>query len=630
MGASIAFLPKKVSSHTTMTHALPLFLPPPDGHVWSTNAVEAAQQLSLGYEHALAVLNRETDINQVRYHLKHVASNLVPILKAFEHHAVEEGIPMDWICSAAQAVGKLMKALCVVCDQMAQEDHVQVLHAVPVETVYTGGRGRPRKIINAALLHEAMSNQRKISISKLARTLRVSRPTLLKQLRDLGISYKFSELSRDQLDELVRHFKSAKPDSGVRYLDGHLRQRGLRIQKHRVRSAVHRVDGFGRLLRARRIVKRQEYRVSRPHALWHVDGHHKLILWGIVIHGFVDGYSRTVTALRASTNNQASTVLRVLLDAVGKYGILPSRIRGDRGGENKKVSVYMILKRGLGRASFMWGSSTHNTRIERLWVEVGSQFVRRWRAFFYRLEALHSLDRKDKRHLWLLHHLFLDQINADCENFCQEWNCHPISGEGHDQTPNDLCLLGQLEHGFYDPNEYAHVHPSVLERHYGVVGNPFNRENGQTGAGQLGDEDVPSPDPGDCGSASSAESECGSIFGSDDGELRRQIETAHEKNFHHDPVSVPKHAAPFDDDKTMELFFTALAAAEDRSLVPAGFGLYPEEWVGGEYPTHEILKSGRHGGKRLQVALPVSIWKPRAEIWARGLAILNEITYMFE
>ncbi|KAJ7798317.1 hypothetical protein B0H14DRAFT_2618014 [Mycena olivaceomarginata] len=55
--------------------------------------------------------------------------------------------------------------------------------------------------------------------------------------------------------------------------------------------------------------------------------------------------------------------------------------------------------KGLHRASFMWGSSTH-TPYPRLWVEVGSQFARRWRAFFYRLEALHGLDHTNPHHLW--------------------------------------------------------------------------------------------------------------------------------------------------------------------------------------------------------------------------------------
>ncbi|KAJ7140649.1 hypothetical protein C8R44DRAFT_594690, partial [Mycena epipterygia] len=63
----------------------------------------------------------------------------------------------------------------------------------------------------------------------------------------------------------------------------------LRIQKRRVYSSVHRVDGIGNILRQRRVIKQKDYKVSCPHALWHVDGHHKLILWGIVIHGFVDG-----------------------------------------------------------------------------------------------------------------------------------------------------------------------------------------------------------------------------------------------------------------------------------------------------------------------------------------------------
>lgn len=73
-------------------------------------------------------------------------------------------------------------------------------------------------------------------------------------------------------------------------------------------------------------------------------------------------------------------------------------------------------------------SSTHNTRIERLWVEVGTQFARQWRAFFTRLEEQYFLDVKNPGHLWLLSILFLDQINADCEQFIMNWNLHGISG----------------------------------------------------------------------------------------------------------------------------------------------------------------------------------------------------------
>ena len=60
----------------------------------------------------------------------------------------------------------------------------------------------------------------------------------------------------------------------------------------------------------------------------------------------------------------------MFIDAILKHSV-PSRVRGDRGGENRDVSILMILLRGLGHASFMWGSLVFNTQIERLWVEVG-------------------------------------------------------------------------------------------------------------------------------------------------------------------------------------------------------------------------------------------------------------------
>ncbi|THV01312.1 hypothetical protein K435DRAFT_596802, partial [Dendrothele bispora CBS 962.96] len=63
------------------------------------------------------------------------------------------------------------------------------------------------------------------------------------------------------------------------------------IQKRRIRDSLNQIDRLGRTLRAQRQAKieRVPYRVPRPNALWHLDGHHKLILWGIVIHGCVDG-----------------------------------------------------------------------------------------------------------------------------------------------------------------------------------------------------------------------------------------------------------------------------------------------------------------------------------------------------
>ncbi|KAJ7883186.1 hypothetical protein B0H14DRAFT_2303691, partial [Mycena olivaceomarginata] len=63
------------------------------------------------------------------------------------------------------------------------------------------------------------------------------------------------------------------------------------LQKERVRQSLLRIDGLGRVLR-KHTLERREYESPRPNSTWHMDGHHKLIKWGIVIHGVVDGYDR--------------------------------------------------------------------------------------------------------------------------------------------------------------------------------------------------------------------------------------------------------------------------------------------------------------------------------------------------
>ncbi|KAJ3924240.1 MAG: hypothetical protein NXY57DRAFT_870311, partial [Lentinula lateritia] len=61
------------------------------------------------------------------------------------------------------------------------------------------------------------------------------------------------------------------------------------LQRQWVKDSLKRVDRLGSRLQRRLTISRGLYKVPRPHALWHLDGHHKLIFWGIVIHGIVDG-----------------------------------------------------------------------------------------------------------------------------------------------------------------------------------------------------------------------------------------------------------------------------------------------------------------------------------------------------
>ena len=85
----------------------------------------------------------------------------------------------------------------------------------------------------------------------------------------------------------------------------------------------------------------------------------------MIIHGFIDGYSRLITGLQASSNNTGHTVLTLFLSACAIYGV-PSRLRGDHGTENVLVAAWMEERRGERRGSYIWGRYLYYTQSMKL------------------------------------------------------------------------------------------------------------------------------------------------------------------------------------------------------------------------------------------------------------------------
>ncbi|KAJ7173237.1 hypothetical protein C8R46DRAFT_893090, partial [Mycena filopes] len=242
--------------------------------------------------------------------------------------------------------------------------------------------------------------------------------------------------------------------------------------------------------------------------------------------------------------------------------------------------------------------STHNTRIERLWVEVGVQFARRWRAFFTRLGDLHRLDRKNAHHIWLLHRLFLGNVNDDCRAFQAQWNAHPISGRGaNDRSP-------ALDNGVYTVDPFKELHPDTIERYYGVEGPIQVRRPGQTGAGHPDDED---------------EDEW---VDEADEYLHAVVEEDLAHNIRHPAIKVARHRNPFHSSTMEENFFGALGEIVRLNLVPEGYGVIEDEWEDGSYPSMEAINPGTRG-KEIVVELPRDVWLPRAVLFAQGLDALE-------
>ena len=143
------------------------------------------------------------------------------------------------------------------------------------------------------------------------------------------------------------------------------------------------------------------------------------------MHGGIDGYSRMIVYLQCTTNNKAESVLTFFWKATRQYGI-PSRVRSDKGGENIMVCHFMVSQRGVGRGSHIAGPSTQNQRIEWLWRDVYRCVASTYHDL---LEEEKVLDPESDIDIFVLHCVFLPQINRALECFSGAWNQHSLRTE---------------------------------------------------------------------------------------------------------------------------------------------------------------------------------------------------------
>uniref|UniRef100_A0A673MV46 Integrase catalytic domain-containing protein n=1 Tax=Sinocyclocheilus rhinocerous TaxID=307959 RepID=A0A673MV46_9TELE len=253
----------------------------------------------------------------------------------------------------------------------------------------------------------------------------------------------YSTISNEELDALVQEIHCVHPNVGNKMMMGHLNSRGIRIQRHRVRESMRRVDMEGTLTRrmAIRTSHRCQYSVAAPNSLWHIDGNHKLIRF--VVHGGIDGFSRLIVYLLAATNNRASTVFNSFLSAIMQYGT-PSRVRSDKGGKNIQVAHYMVHQQGENRNSHITGKSVHNQRIERLWRDVYENVLDLFYTVFTRLEYEGLLDPDNEIHPFSLHRCYLHHIQHHLKMFQDAWNHHGLRTAGS-RSPFQLWLLNERE-----------------------------------------------------------------------------------------------------------------------------------------------------------------------------------------
>jgi hypothetical protein len=165
--------------------------------------------------------------------------------------------------------------------------------------------GRPKFVITKQQLESLRESG--TTWSHIACCLNISERTLYRRVQQFNLSRTFSQIANSELDEVLKEIASLTPGAGETYIRGSIRSRGVCVQRWKIRERLHHLDPVGRAFRKNNSIQRRVYNVPAPNCLWHIDTNHKLISWRMVIHGCVDGYSRTIIYLKCATNNLATT-----------------------------------------------------------------------------------------------------------------------------------------------------------------------------------------------------------------------------------------------------------------------------------------------------------------------------------
>ena len=85
------------------------------------------------------------------------------------------------------------------------------------------------------------------------------------------MDYPNSDLSDEDLSEMIREFRQDNPDVGASMVAGLLWARGYRVVRARIRDALRNSDPLSAALRwPGGITRRRVYSVAGPNSLWHI------------------------------------------------------------------------------------------------------------------------------------------------------------------------------------------------------------------------------------------------------------------------------------------------------------------------------------------------------------------------
>ena len=116
------------------------------------------------------------------------------------------------------------------------------------------------------------------TIKGISRLLVVSERTTYRRMNDFNMhKLNFTDISEEELDEMVLKLCVEFPKCVERMINHILRRIGIFIQRALLRYSISRVDPARVEERRKGRLHRRIYNVQGPNHLWHVDTNHKLI-----------------------------------------------------------------------------------------------------------------------------------------------------------------------------------------------------------------------------------------------------------------------------------------------------------------------------------------------------------------
>jgi hypothetical protein len=169
-----------------------------------------------------------------------------------------------------------------------------------------------------------------------------------------------------------------------------------------------------------------------------MDGYCKLENWGIQIYAAIDAYSRYVIWYYVGISaRSAVSVLGQYLSTLSSTGVLPRKLRTDRGAEtlmaaDSHFSLSQAVRPPIDgtplsfRDTFRFGTSKQNSFIERWWRQQSFGVMLQWRDCFREYTRLNEYesDWRSDRIAFLA--IYMPILRKALDGFVHTWQHHQI------------------------------------------------------------------------------------------------------------------------------------------------------------------------------------------------------------